>query len=405
VVAYAETITFSNVAYLIVKEIDEDFANDLVDLLGSFGEFGVTNATLSLYVDSYPTIVLSASGSPRLEPLRAGATVIETFFYDLFTGLTFIFTGTVQSLELARIRLEAFMDVPDISPTLKVEDSDGLGPSIYYQYDSLKETQITTFGMTLPLTICVAQCDTGDEDDKEEIQLKGDVNAELIVGAVPATTVGGVLSLIGEWKEPLGIPILTIYNIIAGLSLDLTKPFPACIAKVLLGARICLGSAQACEDQVVANRDFIEAAAYINIDVYVPKQNFFFVMISSLTIEHALRIAENLSSGLKDLDLPNVLPTAVLESGITPFDGDLEKCKTSNDTEAQVLGQQALDLDCYAYFILSPFFKNEIEEIGLEIPRGISFGGTLSLFGIFEARVKATVRKRFESNRYTLAQT
>jgi hypothetical protein len=211
--------------------------------------------------------------------------------------------------------------------------------------------------------------------------------------------------MIGEWNHPFGIPILTINNILAGLSLDLSKPFPANIASVLVGASVCLGSDQACKDKISADNNFIDAAAYINLDMNVPAKNFFFAMISALTVEHVLKIAENLSTELQALDLPNVLPTAVLESGITPYDGDLPECATLGNTTAQMLGEESLNLNCYAYFILSPFLANRIEEINLDIPRGISFGGTLSLFGLFEARMKAEVRNRFETNRYTLAQT
>jgi hypothetical protein len=69
----------------------------------------------------------------------------------------------------------------------------------------------------------------------------------------------------GAWEEPFGIPILNIYNVIAGLQLALTNPFPANIVSVLFGASVCLGSKEACAATVVAEKNFISGAAYINL--------------------------------------------------------------------------------------------------------------------------------------------
>ena len=113
-------------------------------------------------------------------------------------------------------------------------------------------------------------------------------------------------------------------------------------------------------------------------------------MISSMTVEHVLNIAAVLEPSLADLvdDLPN----DVLVSGITPYDEDAEGCETAGNTTAQMLGEEQLNLDCYAYLIVSPFLENSIEEINLDIPKGISFGGTLNLFNLFVARMEAKVR-------------
>ena len=379
-----------------MNEIDPNLADSILDAMGVLGDFGVQDPTLTLKVSPYPSIELSITGTPLLPGKSNNMGDIETFFYDLFDGLTFTFNGKLRSLELASIRLEAAMDPTDVSSSFALKGSDGLGPNIFYQYEIISlpfkpglSTLITTFGMTLPMTICVAKCETPTPDT---ILLEGTIHSSMQVGGVtpPATTIGGLLSLVGVWTEPFGIPILNVNNIIAGIALDVSKPFPANIASVLVGADVCLGSGQACTQLIPIEKNFISGAAYINLNMNVPSKNFFFAMISSMTIEHVLKVASVLEPSIEDLI--KELPSDVRVSGITPFNEDNPQCETLGNKTAQMLGEEKLNLDCYVYFIVSPLATNEIESLNLEIPRGISFGGKLNLFNRFVARMEAKVR-------------
>ena len=159
-----------------------------------------------------------------------------------------------------------------------------------------------------------------------------------------------------------------------------SKPFPASIGSIVAGANVCLESAQVYANPLPANKDFVEGSAYINLNMNIPDKNFFMAMISDMTIEHAIKIAENLSIDLQAFDLVSQLPTDVLTSGIRPFNPNNPACATLGNTIKQILGKEQLNLDCYAYFAVSPFLSNRIEQLNLDVPRGISFGGTLNLF-------------------------
>jgi hypothetical protein len=395
-IASAESVTLNNVGYLLLREINDGLADALVTVLGVFGDFGVKDPVISLSVSTYPKIVLSVSGTPSLPGSSGDLDPTSQFFNTLFESLNFKLVGTVQSREFARIRLEASILPIVVTDWLSFSDVDNNGPNVFVQYEMIglptPTSQILTFGLTIPLTICVSKCDV---IEKEVIVLTGTVYASVVIGVVPATILGGLFTLVGEWREPFGIPILNINAIIAGVAFDVAKPFPTPpnIASVLLGADICLGSGEACKNTVTANKDFIAAAAYIQVDVAVPQNNFFIAMVSAMTVEHVLRVAAVLEPGL--LDLIEQMPDDVLVSGITPYDATHPDCATLGNKTAQMLGEETLNLNCYAYFILSPFKTNEIKAVNLVVPRGISFGGTLNLFNKFYARMEARVRKRF----------
>jgi len=194
----------------------------------------------------------------------------------------------------------------------------------------------------------------------------------------------------GSWSEAFQIPILQISNVVAGASFDLSKPFPASPSSLTLGASICLGSTTACADLDVSAKDFISAAAYIGIDAAVPQNNYLLAMVSSFTVENILRVAAVIDPGLNS-GLIDGLPSSILDSGITPPDSAVA-CDSLGNKTAQALGEESLNLDCYAYVALSPFSTNTIESINLEIPRGISFAGKLNLFDLYQVQVDAKVR-------------
>ena len=211
------------------------------------------------------------------------------FFYDIFDNLTLSVEGNVRSLESASVRLGANMDAVEVSNGFSIEGTDGLGAGIFHKYEIVSlngpSTQITTFGLELPMKICVSDCN--NETNAEIIYLEGTIFSELIVGTTlpPATTIGGQLSMIGTWSEPFGLPILHISDVVAGAAFDLKLGFPAPPTSLILGASICLGSSDACSDPKDYNRkDFIDAAAYIGLNANVPEKNFFFAMVSILRI-------------------------------------------------------------------------------------------------------------------------
>lgn len=302
-------------------------------------------------------------------------------------------TGNVRSFESASVRLDASIAATPVATGFAIESMEGLGAGIFYKYEIVDikglRIQITTFGIELPLKICTNNCGSSNP---EVIFLEGTIFSELIIGSPTgaATTIGGQLALVTPWSMPFGLSILHIDNVVAGATFDLSKPFPASPSSLILGARVCLGSLDACRDKSPMANDFIDAAAYIGLNAAVPQKNFFFAMISSFTVENVLRVAAVLKPNLNDLI--NGLPQDVLVSGISPPDANAASCSTnSNNSTALAVGDEELDLNCYAYVAISPLSQNEIEPIGLTIERGISFAGKLNLFNQFVIQAAAHV--------------
>ena len=194
-----------------------------------------------------------------------------------------------------------------------------------------------------------------------------------------------------EWNEAFGIKILHLSNLVAGASFGLSPPtFPLPVS-LLLGADICFGSRNACNIREIAKKNFINAIVYIGLDVNVPQDNYLLAMISSFTLEHILNVAAVLEPLIGDLI--QGLPKQILETGITPFDENADGCGSSGNITAQVLEEEDIKMDCYAYIAVSPFKRNKIEPIDLEIDRGISFGGMLNFYDLREIEVQANVSK------------
>jgi hypothetical protein len=390
--ASADNITLSNVAYVLLNEIDLNLANTVVNIIGPFTNFGVDQATVALTVRPYPEIILEVKGSPALPDLDPGASAVEKFFYDIFDKLTLGVTGSVKSFERVYVRLDAKFPVTDIGDSFSIQSVENEGAGIYFKFEIIDlmptppatPTQITSFGIDLPMKICVRDC----QSTPEHIYLEGTVFVEFVSTSTlpPVARIGGMLTMKSPWSEAFGLAFLHIDNVIAGATFSLNLPFPSPPLSLILGASACLGSVQACKDQDPTANDFIDAAAYLGLDAAVPQNNFFIAMVTSFTLENVLNVAAVVEPKLKNLI--SGLPKAVLDSGITPFDAT--KCVELNTTK-QALGEQSVDLNCYAYVVVSPLAENYIEAIDLTIPRGISFGGKLNLFDIFEIRTEAQI--------------
>jgi len=371
-------------------------ADTIIDVAGPFGNFGIDEAGISITITPYPEITTTISGSPKLPDLPDDASALEEFFYDIFDGLTLSVTGNARSFESLSITLGAYLDPVVVNDGFSIEGPDGLGAGIYFKVEIIDvrptapavPTQITSFGIELPMKICVRDCST---NDPETIELIGDVFAEVIVGgtAPPATRIGGLLSLVETWNEAFGLSILQIFDAVAGATFDLKAGFPAPPSSLTLGASGCLGSRDACTNQNTDAKDFILVGAYLGLDTAVPQKNFFLAMVSSFTVENILRVAANFEDDLNQLVAD--LPQSVLDSGITSPNAEKPECMNSGNSTAQASGEEQLDLDCYAYVAISPFATNRIESIDLEVPRGISFAGKLNLFDQFVVQAEAKV--------------
>lgn len=406
----SDAITVNKVLYLTLNQVSEELADATIAFLSTIklGDFGIENVEVVLEVDaSFPSIELSLSGDPALPALGEDADDATTFFYNLFNGLNFGITSRIRqggaNLELSA---STVAQVPNDN-SFAVVDVDGNGFTIFFEYEilpltgGLSRTQIVKLGLRLPLRICVRDCGP-DSSDPEIIYLKGEVSVSQVVGIVPATLLGGQLELVGEWNNPFELPILNVYNVIAGAEFDLSKaaatsgiPPPS---SLILGAMACLGSKDACKEKDPTAKDFIFGSAYIGINTVVQQKNFVFGLFSSFTIEEILNVAnELLDSSLNGVDLDDLidgLPGSVLKSGITPLDADNSTCGPVNTT-ALATGKEKLNLDCYAWVSISPFGENEIESINLNIPKGIGFSGKLNLFNEFIVEAEAQVRDMF----------
>ena len=196
------------------------------------------------------------------------------------------------------------------------------------------------------------------------------------------------------WNNPFNLPILNVFNVVAGAEFDLSKAVGTGVpppSSLTLGATACLGSSEACGSPLDPDaKNYIFGSAYVGINTVVREKNYFFGLISSFTIENILLVANELDGAKLD-SLIDGLPDYVLESGITPLNADDPACGPVNTT-ALATGEEELILDCYAWVAISPFGENEIESINLKIPKGIGFSGRLNLFNLFIVEAEAQVR-------------
>lgn len=234
----SEPITVNKVLYLILAQIDEEFADGTVDFLTTImlGDFGIENTKLELDVDALQSIELSLSGDPALPELGGDTDDATTFFYNLFDGLKFGITSRIKSSG-ANLELSASTGPADISDGFSIKDVDGNGFTVFFNYEilpltatgGLSRTQIVKLGLRLPMRICARDCDSDDPEKLPEIfYLEGEVSVSQVVGSTtpPATLLGGQFELVGEWNNPFGLPILNIYNVVAGAEFDLSKAAP-----------------------------------------------------------------------------------------------------------------------------------------------------------------------------------
>lgn len=145
------------------------------------------------------------------------------FFYDLFDGLTFTITGKVVGVSSASVRLEASTGPLRVNENFAVTNVNNEGFSVYFQFEVVPlvatppatPQQIVKLGLSLPMEICVRDCTGGNSSTPEIFYLTGDVFAEQIVGGIapPATRIGGLLELVGEWSEPFGKYLYHMHHI------------------------------------------------------------------------------------------------------------------------------------------------------------------------------------------------
>lgn len=119
--------------------------------------------------------------------------------------------------------------------------------------------------------------------------------------------------------------------------------------------------------------------------------------------EEVIEICNNANDATDELILPcnglqdkldefeagfELISRDILETGITPLNST--ECNGDNNSTSAPKSTD-INLDCYAYMSISPFSENSIESIGLDIERGISFAGQLTLFDKFEAAGRGKV--------------
>ena len=382
---YIDELTMGAVLYNVLRECCLDVANFLTSgPAGAILSFGVQNTRLVLTVTG-DRLSIVASGSPLL-PNIVRQPGDDEGMLDVIGGLigdaiqSLVISASATLLFPGQIDTELKIALPAI-PDLLMVDTDGVsGPAIFartqfvFGGSGLK----LSYGLRLPLRICLEDCDTGAP---YYAHLVGEL---ALVFTPTAQQISGLLVWDGFWYNAFGLPFLHIGNIIIGLDVDLKVFLPS---GAQFGAAVCVGREVNCRPPR-AGGPFIDVRIYMGISATIPEDNYFIFMISSLTFGTLVDLLVDY------LPIPQSvfdnIPARLLESGIYPFEPNLPGC--SGGQPSNTSGSNAVDLRCYAYFSYSPLVEKTItfSQGSVVIPRGIQVAGRLN-FGGWEMALKLAI--------------
>ena len=233
----------------------------------------------------------------------------------------------------------------------------------------------------------------GEPSARETVAFRGELYATAVAVPKPSVVVNGDLAMVGgTWWNALGTNYLHISSVVLGMGMDVTV-FPSIPSRLEVGGSLCFGTEAACKDPASKDNDVIMAAAYVGLNMLQPSENYGILLVSKLTFGKVLAVmgsTNTISASLKEkLDL---MPARLLSSGISPFDES--KCDTT--INATYGDRSTLSLGCFAYITASPSQSRTLEQTfgggePIEIKKGFSVSGTLSLFDKVVIRLKAEI--------------
>ena len=389
-------LTLGSVIYLAAGRKENVF-----NYIGPLKNLGIKDATIE-FVSDFNDIALKARGSPRI----AGETTNPFIaFIKAATESIVLEVSATASTIGGGFSFEARTGTKPIkvSDTFKISDAFGnIGPSVFSRYSIVMGVSSSDAGFTMPLLICAENCGKKNE---RWLGFKGELyySQEVVPGAPPAMLVNGDLTMDGWWDRVFGMPFLHISNVVLGLGFDMAKgPLWWIPMRVEFGGQICFGALKSCMERK-ADDYFVHGAAYVGFSAVNPTDNYVMAMMSEAKVATLFGVLGDTVSK-KFHEWSKMIPTPLLETGITPFDpskcvrptsspttkdGDSASASTATSKAATA---SSLDLNCYSYFSFNPLGSKTLtfRSGTVTIPQGIQFAGRLSLLGT-EFAVKAAV--------------
>jgi len=389
-------VSVSGLAYVVFESFgDEALADQVVDLLGPFGQFGLKEASVGLEAKTNPILkmVVSLGGKPALptNTFTSGSPghTIYSLIEDVADGLNFGVVGTLLPGE-ASVEFQVSVDPIIVNNAVQFNSTQGLGPSIFTKtrFVSGSGTEVI-FGLRATLRILVAESDEGIAGGGEDtyIYLTGQIVSAVTNGVV---SFGGQLALQGWWYNMFGLPFFHLGNAVAGVSLT-PIPGPPFVSpkSVIFGASLCIGAKQLCEDGDLSETIFL--MSYISVDAAFPVNNYFVALANELTADSILTAFGNVEGMEIFADLNDKLPAFLKNTGFTP----LKECV---EVTAEQLrdSSKTIDRDCFVSLSFAPFgavadIVPSTPDVELELPQGIAFAGQVNLFDLVIFRLETRI--------------
>ena len=379
---YVDELLLSNVIFVATNGVP-GFGDDTVELLvAAVAGFGLQDVDVELLVggDGF-----SLTGAGRVLVADVGEGLLGTVIGALagvLEDIQVVVTVDVGFDGSASVRFEVSLVAPDtdLKDVAVVNEEGTLGLNVFYEAGTTLLGPVSTVGVSLPLKVCVEDCDPVTVDSRF-IYFTGTVQAKTVMGTVEAQ---GLLEMEGTWDRALGLPFLHISNarLGVGASISPTLAFPT---SMTVGASVCLGLPESCLETPRADANYVEAKAYLSWSAVDPQENWFVVMVSELTLEKVVHILST-EDVLPELAVFKGMPSKIGQSGIYPL-----KSKDC-DVLGEAANTTALDKDCFAFFSLNPGTKTQTLEFAdgndIVIPRGVTLSGRLRILD-FEFSIDA----------------
>ncbi|KAJ9445237.1 Fibropellin-1 [Diplonema papillatum] len=358
--ARSQSLTLGGLAYVLS-------GNDLQPALEAvrIDGLGLSDVDVTMKVSPGGSVVFNAIGAPSYD-----SDTLSFLGTDLLLGVTI-----EKQPMYKRLRLTAGMSADDSENMFRIRDAAGqLGLSVHVQFEKWQQTTSKEFKVTLPVAVCIENCDEGDARPRRDLFFAGELGIEFHPTGPPQAS--GDITAAGFWYNAFGQPFLHIGDMILGLSVDLGSLQPS---RLTIGGAVCLGTASNCERRV---EPFVEARCYIGTSWKTTQDNFFIAMVTRLSFNDIFDVFSEFAPSLSNVK--PLLSAELLRTGIYPFD----------DSEC-VYPNAGLDMNCYAVLSFAFIDKELSFSPGnvVQIPSGVQLRGRLNLAG-WEIQVYFKVDER-----------
>ena len=358
---YVDGVTFGGTASVLAATLPTAAKNVFLGMLTPISHLGLGASSIKVVVTK-ETAKLTAAGSPAL-PTDTKSSAFEAVLRTISDAEVEIKAS--KSSEVATFELDIGTKPTDGSK-IAIRSEDGKeGFTLFAKAATSGELDV---GVSLPVRLCVEHCGTSSA---RFLYLLGDLEVSL---SGEEQVVEGGLVMDGWWSEAFGIPFVNIADIKLGLAMNLETMVPT---KLDIGGTVCLGTWSDCEHKTGT---YIEARAYVGLDIDAPEKSYYITMVSKLTVGEIFGLIGEYSPFVKKLDIARNAPF-LAESGIYPFSPDAACSTTATATDTP---PASVDLSCYAYMSFNG--EGSAKTISFRdgdvvIPNGIAFSGKIDFFG------------------------